>query len=85
MVATPWLKSKRGMLLVVYGDTPLLTAQTLQRLNDHHAASGNAATFLAMDVPDPFGYGRMILDAQGYLERIVEEKTRRRKSGRLRW
>src|SRR5258708_8919141 len=74
IMAKSWLKPKRGSLLVVYGDTPLLTSQTLQRLVDHHAVSGNAATFLAMDVPDPSGYGRLILDAQGYLERIVEDK-----------
>ncbi len=74
LMARSWLKPKRGSLLVVYGDTPLLTSHTLQRLVDHHTASGNAATFLAMDVPDPSGYGRMILDAQGYLERIVEDK-----------
>jgi bifunctional UDP-N-acetylglucosamine pyrophosphorylase/glucosamine-1-phosphate N-acetyltransferase len=74
LMARSWLKPKRGSLLVVYGDTPLLTASTLQRLVEHHAVSGNAATFLAMDVADPFGYGRMILDPFGYLERIVEEK-----------
>jgi bifunctional UDP-N-acetylglucosamine pyrophosphorylase/glucosamine-1-phosphate N-acetyltransferase len=74
MMARPWLKGKRGALLVVYGDTPLLRTGTLERLVDHHAASGNAATFLAMEVPEPFGYGRMILDKDGFLERIVEEK-----------
>jgi bifunctional UDP-N-acetylglucosamine pyrophosphorylase/glucosamine-1-phosphate N-acetyltransferase len=74
LMAKAWLKPKKGSLLVVYGDTPLLTASTLQRLVEHHAVSGNAATFLAMDVADPFGYGRMVLDPLGYLERIVEEK-----------
>jgi len=74
LMARPWLRTKRGSLLIVYGDTPLLTASTLQRLAEHHAVSGNAATFLAMDVSDPFGYGRMILDSLGYLDRIVEEK-----------
>ncbi len=74
LMAKSWLKPKRGALLVVYGDTPLLSTQTLHRLVEHHAVSGNAATFLATDVPDPAGYGRMILDAQGYLERIAEEK-----------
>jgi bifunctional UDP-N-acetylglucosamine pyrophosphorylase/glucosamine-1-phosphate N-acetyltransferase len=74
MMAKSWLKPKRGALLVVYGDTPLLTARTLQRLVDHHQISGNAATFLAMDVADPSGYGRMIVDAHGYLERIVEDR-----------
>lgn len=74
MMARSWLKPKSGSLLVVYGDTPLLTASTLQRLVDHHTVSGNAATFLAMEVPDPSGYGRMILDSHGYLERIVEDR-----------
>ena len=73
-VAKSWLRPKRGALLVIYGDTPLLTPQTLERLVDHHAASGNAATFLAMDLPDPSGYGRMVLDSQGYLERIAEDR-----------
>ena len=53
LMAKAWLKPKHGSLLVVYGDTPLLTAQTLHRLVEHHAVSGNAATFLAMDVADP--------------------------------
>jgi bifunctional UDP-N-acetylglucosamine pyrophosphorylase/glucosamine-1-phosphate N-acetyltransferase len=74
MMAKSWLKPKRGALLVVYGDTPLLTAPTLHRLVEHHTVSGNAATFLAMDVKNPSGYGRMILDTQGYLERIAEER-----------
>jgi len=74
LMARPWLKTLRGSLLVVYGDTPLLTSGTLQRIADHHAASGNAATFLAMDVPNPAGYGRMVLDRDGYLDRIVEDK-----------
>jgi len=68
----------------VYGDTPLLTAQTLQRLVDHHAVSGNAATFWRWDVPDP-SVRRMILDGQGYLERIAETKMRPRWSARLHW
>jgi bifunctional UDP-N-acetylglucosamine pyrophosphorylase/glucosamine-1-phosphate N-acetyltransferase len=41
--ARPWLRSKKGSLLVVYGDTPLLTASTLRRLVEDHAASDNAA------------------------------------------
>lgn len=73
-MAQPWFQAKRGSLLVVYGDTPLLTSSTLKRLVDQHAASGHAATFLAMDIPNPSGYGRMILDSQGLLERIAEEK-----------
>lgn len=73
-MATSWLKRRRGTLLVVYGDTPLLTTATLKALVAEHKRAKNAATFLAMDVEDPTGYGRMIVDADGAVERIVEHK-----------
>lgn len=72
--ARPWLKRKKGTLLVVYGDTPLLTAQTLQNLVDQHTTSSHAATFLAMDLKDPSGYGRMIQHGPQLLDRIVEDR-----------
>jgi bifunctional UDP-N-acetylglucosamine pyrophosphorylase / glucosamine-1-phosphate N-acetyltransferase len=74
MMAKNWLRGKKGSLLIVYGDTPLLTSETLRRLADHHALTGHAGTFLAMDLADPAGYGRMILDRDGLLEKIVEDK-----------
>jgi bifunctional UDP-N-acetylglucosamine pyrophosphorylase / glucosamine-1-phosphate N-acetyltransferase len=74
LMARSWLKAKKGSLLVVYGDTPLLTTEALRELVKAHDASGHAATFLAMDLKDPSGYGRMILDHEGLLERIVEHK-----------
>jgi bifunctional UDP-N-acetylglucosamine pyrophosphorylase/glucosamine-1-phosphate N-acetyltransferase len=74
LMGRSWLKRQRGALLVVYGDTPLLTTGTLEALVKEHGRSRNAATFLAMDMADPTGYGRMILDAQGAVERIVEHK-----------
>ena len=74
MMAKSWLQGKKGSLLVVYGDTPLLSSATLHRLAQHHAVSGHAATFLAMDLEDPSGYGRMVVDGEGLLARIVEDK-----------
>jgi len=74
LMARSWLKRRQGTLLVVYGDTPLLTTATLAALVKEHKRSGNAATFLAMDVKDPTGYGRMILDVDDAVERIVEHK-----------
>ena len=75
MQATPWLRRAKGSLLIVYGDTPLLTSETLAALAKAHAVSGDAATFLAMEIPEPTGYGRMILDSDGSsLARIVEDK-----------
>lgn len=73
-MATSWLKRQRGTILVVYGDTPLLTTATLKALLREHLKSRNAATFLAMDLADPTGYGRMVTDRSGAVERIVEDR-----------
>jgi bifunctional UDP-N-acetylglucosamine pyrophosphorylase / glucosamine-1-phosphate N-acetyltransferase len=74
LAARPWLKRQRGALLVVYGDTPLLTTATLRALVKEHRRARNAATFLAMTMVDPTGYGRVIVDSQDAVERIVEHK-----------
>lgn len=63
-----------GTVLVTYGDTPLLRAETLGRLLEAHAADGNAVTVLTAEVPDPTGYGRIIRDGTGAVLEIVEEK-----------
>ncbi len=73
-MATSWLRRQKGSVLVVYGDTPLLTADTLQALCRAHARSKDAATFLAMDVAQPAGYGRMVTAAGQVLLRIVEDQ-----------
>ncbi len=62
-----------GIVVVTYGDMPLLRAQTLRALVREHAAAGNAVTVLTAQVADPFGYGRIIRDQGGALAEIVEE------------
>ncbi|HZX77471.1 bifunctional UDP-N-acetylglucosamine diphosphorylase/glucosamine-1-phosphate N-acetyltransferase GlmU [Lysobacter sp.] len=57
-------------VLVLYGDVPLITAQTLQRLL---AADGRIAVLVA-DLENPTGYGRIVRDPQGRVGRIVEHK-----------
>jgi len=57
-------------VLVLYGDVPLITAETLQRLLDAH---GRVAVLVA-DLADPGGYGRVVRDAEGNVARIVEQK-----------
>ncbi|MDD3364427.1 MAG: bifunctional UDP-N-acetylglucosamine diphosphorylase/glucosamine-1-phosphate N-acetyltransferase GlmU [Syntrophomonas sp.] len=61
-------------ILVLAGDTPLLQAATLQGLIDYHRESGAVATVLSTEVDDPFGYGRIIRDASGSFQGIIEEK-----------
>ncbi len=64
-----------GTVIVVCGDTPLLTGETLKRLSDTHAADGNAVTVLSAEVPDSTGYGRIVRDeATGAVTAIVEHK-----------
>ncbi|WP_420174225.1 bifunctional UDP-N-acetylglucosamine diphosphorylase/glucosamine-1-phosphate N-acetyltransferase GlmU [Luteococcus sp. OSA5] len=65
----------RGEILVTYGDVPMLTGQTLVELVQEHRAQRNHITVLTAEVPEPFGYGRIIRDEQGdQIARIVEQK-----------
>ncbi|MDJ0380586.1 bifunctional UDP-N-acetylglucosamine diphosphorylase/glucosamine-1-phosphate N-acetyltransferase GlmU [Streptomyces sp. G-G2] len=64
-----------GTVVVVCGDTPLLTGATLAQLTAAHEADGNAVTVLTAEVPDSTGYGRIIRDAAtGAVTAIVEHK-----------
>ncbi|MEV8067620.1 bifunctional UDP-N-acetylglucosamine diphosphorylase/glucosamine-1-phosphate N-acetyltransferase GlmU [Streptomyces sp. NPDC085995] len=64
-----------GTVIVVCGDTPLLTAGTLRDLAAAHAGDGNAVTVLTAEVPDATGYGRIVRDAEtGAVTAIVEHK-----------
>ena len=68
------LKDKEGITLVICGDTPLLTAETLNNLFDYHQEKGAKATILTAHAQDPTGYGRVIRNDQHSVEKIVEQK-----------
>ena len=65
---------EEGQTLILFGDTPLITAETLKKLREHHIASGNTVTVLSAMVEDPTGYGRIIRDADGNFVKSVEHK-----------
>jgi bifunctional UDP-N-acetylglucosamine pyrophosphorylase/glucosamine-1-phosphate N-acetyltransferase len=65
---------KSCTVLLLYADVPLLQTSTLARLIEHHRASKASATVLTMDLPEPYGYGRIVRDATGRIQRIVEER-----------
>jgi bifunctional UDP-N-acetylglucosamine pyrophosphorylase/glucosamine-1-phosphate N-acetyltransferase len=69
------LQNLDGLLMVLYGDTPLLSPVTLERLRDLQSSSGTAATLITTTLEDPSGYGRVILNDQGDVTAIVEEKA----------
>jgi bifunctional UDP-N-acetylglucosamine pyrophosphorylase / glucosamine-1-phosphate N-acetyltransferase len=66
------LESASGDLLVLSGDTPLLTPDVLRGLVETHRREGAAATVLSFEPPDPRSYGRLVRDGGGRLARIVE-------------
>ncbi|MEU3601219.1 bifunctional UDP-N-acetylglucosamine diphosphorylase/glucosamine-1-phosphate N-acetyltransferase GlmU [Streptomyces sp. NPDC006798] len=68
-------QSVSGTVVVVCGDTPLLSGETLTELAATHAGDGNAVTVLTAEVPDSTGYGRIVRDAgTGAVTAIVEHK-----------
>lgn len=72
--AEPELRDRRGTVLLLYGDVPLLRASTLLRLLEQHRANRSALTVLTASLSDPYGYGRIVRDASGLITRIVEER-----------
>lgn len=68
------LKDKEGITLVICGDTPLLTSETLKKLIEVHEAKQAKATILTAYTQNPAGYGRIVRDAEGFVEKNVEHK-----------
>jgi bifunctional UDP-N-acetylglucosamine pyrophosphorylase / glucosamine-1-phosphate N-acetyltransferase len=60
-------------VIVVFGDVPLLRAETLAMLATEHRLTDAAATLLTARLADPSSYGRIVRDANGHVDRIVEE------------
>jgi bifunctional UDP-N-acetylglucosamine pyrophosphorylase/glucosamine-1-phosphate N-acetyltransferase len=63
-----------GTILVLAGDTPMLTGSSLAQLLEQHHAGGFTASVLTAEHPDPTGYGRIIRGDDDSLLRIVEER-----------
>lgn len=68
------LRGYSGDVLVLAGDTPLLTVATLRDLVAEHTLRKNAATVLSARVPQPTGYGRIVRGSNGSVIAIAEEK-----------
>ncbi|MDO4903754.1 MAG: bifunctional UDP-N-acetylglucosamine diphosphorylase/glucosamine-1-phosphate N-acetyltransferase GlmU [Limosilactobacillus sp.] len=63
-----------GETVIVSGDTPLFTAETFEKLFAYHEQRHAAVTILTSVAPDPTGYGRIVRNDVGIVERIVEQK-----------
>jgi bifunctional UDP-N-acetylglucosamine pyrophosphorylase/glucosamine-1-phosphate N-acetyltransferase len=62
-------------VLVLSGDVPLISAETISGLLQAHEAAGAAATMLTIELEEPGSYGRVVRDATGAVERVVEAKA----------
>ncbi|MET3700060.1 UDP-N-acetylglucosamine pyrophosphorylase /glucosamine-1-phosphate N-acetyltransferase [Bacillus oleivorans] len=74
MQAQGELAGKQGTTIVLCGDTPLLTSETLQALMKQHEEENAAVTVLTAKADDPAGYGRVLRNQDGSVKKIVEHK-----------
>jgi UDP-N-acetylglucosamine diphosphorylase/glucosamine-1-phosphate N-acetyltransferase len=72
-------------IIILCGDVPLIRAETLKQLWEDHTTSGRTLTVLGVEMENPKGYGRLLLDETGNFTGIVEEAdaTQAQKSVRL--
>lgn len=72
--AQPFLADEKGVTIVICGDTPLLTAETMEQMLKEHTQREAKATILTAVAEDPTGYGRIIRGENGAVQKIVEHK-----------
>ncbi|WP_079504187.1 bifunctional UDP-N-acetylglucosamine diphosphorylase/glucosamine-1-phosphate N-acetyltransferase GlmU [Mesobacillus jeotgali] len=72
--ASEMLADKEGVTIVVCGDTPLIKGETMEALFKHHEETNAKATILTARAEDPAGYGRIVRNSEGFVEKIVEHK-----------
>jgi bifunctional UDP-N-acetylglucosamine pyrophosphorylase / glucosamine-1-phosphate N-acetyltransferase len=73
MQAIPHLTKFEGDVIILYGDVPLVSIDTLTAFLQHHKEGNFGATILAMAPPHATGYGRIVQNADGTLKKIIEE------------
>jgi bifunctional UDP-N-acetylglucosamine pyrophosphorylase / glucosamine-1-phosphate N-acetyltransferase len=74
MQAREYLLGKAGYVVVLCGDTPLITKDTILSTIEYHEKCGNSATVITAELADPCGYGRIVRDETGNVLKIVEHK-----------
>lgn len=74
MMAEDFLKNHISNVVILNGDAPFMTADTIKNALQQHTQGGYAATVISACVDDPTGYGRIVRNANGGLKAIVEQK-----------
>lgn len=74
MQAAPFLEGRNGCTIVLPGDAPLITSETLESALALFEAGDYAAVIVSANAPNPKGYGRIIRDEAGNVRKIVEDR-----------
>lgn len=74
MQAADYINNAGGYVVILNGDTPLITAQTIKAAMEYHKENGNSVTVLTAVFDDATGYGRIVRDSDGNVIKIVEQK-----------
>ena len=74
MQAIDVIKNSKGEVVILNGDTPLITAETINKAIEYHKNNGNQATVITAILDDATGYGRIVRDNDGSVLKIVEQK-----------
>ncbi len=74
MMAEDFLSQHDGNVVILNGDAPFMSADTIKKSLEQHLKTGCAATVISAQVDDPTGYGRIVRDENENLKAIVEQK-----------
>lgn len=74
MQAIDVIKNSKGEVVILNGDTPIITAETINKAIEYHKNNGNQATVITAILDDATGYGRIVRDNDGSVLKIVEQK-----------
>ena len=74
MQAIDFIKSAKNEIVILNGDIPLVTAESIKNAVESHRACGNQATVITAVMDDATGYGRIVRGADGGVKKIVEHK-----------
>ncbi len=83
MQARALLEGKAGTTLILLGDMPLIDASTIESILHAHQSLNNDLTVVSASFDDPHGYGRIVRDDYGNIQKIVEEASATQKQRRI--
>lgn len=83
MQATEFIKDYNGYVVILNGDTPLVTSEMIENAVNYHSQSGNAATVITAILQDSHGYGRIVRNSEGNVTKIVEQKDANEEEKRI--